>query len=121
MLIGFFFDPGDPAEAEMLNRCMDFYQQQRQGVNEQGLKHILGTRSGELIVLGAARHFQPDQPFTRTELAEAIGETEGRVFSWIRQLGRPEKKFNMRIFTHHSDGSYSLSPQMHSAVVSLSQ
>lgn len=119
MLVSFIFDTAIPAEAEMAERCWDFQRQQRLGVNEDGLAHILGTRSGQLVVLGAARHFQPDQPFTRAALGEAIGHDEESVFSWIRQLGRPEKKYGMRVFTHHDDGSYSLTPPMHAAILRI--
>jgi len=120
MMIGFFFDPSHPPEAEMAQRCWDFYLQQGQSVNKEGLTHILNTRSGELVVLGAARHFDPNQQFTRSDLALAIGEDDARVFSWIRQLGRPEKKFGMKVFDHHPGGSYSLSPAMHEAIITLS-
>jgi len=119
MLISFIFDTSIPAEAEMADRCWEFQRQQQRGVNEVGLAHILSTRSGQLVVLGGARHFQPDQRFTRADLAQAIGEEEDRVFSWIRQLGRPEKKYRMRVFVHHDDSSYSLTPHMHEAILRL--
>ena len=121
MLVGFFFDPSKLDEAEMADRCWEFYRQQRLGVNEEGLAHILGTRSGELIVRGAAQNFEPEQHFSRAELAAAIGHPDDAVFSWIRQLGRPEKKFAMKVFQHHDDGTYSLSRQMHAAILRLSQ
>jgi hypothetical protein len=70
-------------------------------------------------VFGAATNFQPGQHFTRANLAQAIRQDEGSVFSWIRQLGRPEKKFGMRVFVRHEDGSYTLSPQMREAVLRL--
>jgi hypothetical protein len=119
MLVSFIFDTTVPEEADIAERCWEFQRQQRLGVNEEGLAHILGTRSGKLVVLGAARRFQADQPFTRASLAEAIGHDEDSVFSWIRQLGRPEKKYGMRVFTHHDDGSYSLTQPMHEAILRL--
>jgi hypothetical protein len=119
MLVGFYFDTRIPAEAEMAERCWEFQKQQRLTVNETGLAHILGTRSGQLVVAGAAQHFRPGQQFTRAELARAIGHDEESVASWIRQLGRPEKKFRMRVFVHHDDGSYSLTQNMHEAILRL--
>ena len=119
MQVGFFFDTSVPEEAEMANRCWEFQRQQQLGVNEDGVLHILGTRSGERVVLGAARNFAPDQHFSRSDLAAAIGEKEEVVFSWIRQLGRPEKKYGMRVFKHHDDGTYTLSEHMHEAILRL--
>jgi hypothetical protein len=119
MYVSFSFDTTVAAEAEMAERCWEFQRQQRLGVNEAGLIHILETRSGQLVVRGAATHFRPDEHFTRADLSRAIGHPEDTVFSWVRQLGRPEKKYGMKVFVHHEDGSYSLTPQMHEAIVRL--
>lgn len=119
MLVAYLFDTNVPAEFEMAERCREFERQLRLGVNEEGLQHILRTKSGELVVLGAARHFRPGQQFTRADLAQAIGESEDSVFSWVRQLGRTERLYAMRVFTHHDDGTYTLSPQMHEAILRL--
>jgi hypothetical protein len=108
-----------PAEAAMAETCMAFERQQRLGVNEAAIRHILRKRTGQLIVLGAAQHFKPDEAFTRADLAQAIGKDEASVFSWIRQLGRSEKKFRMRVFNRAKGGKYSLTPQMHEAILRL--
>jgi hypothetical protein len=121
MLVGFMFETNVPEEAEMAEKCWEFQRQQRLGVNEAGLAHIVNTVSGQRVVVGAASNFQPSQRFTRADLAAAIGEDEQSVFSWIRQLGRPERKFGMKVFTHHDDGSYSIAENMHVAILRLAE
>jgi hypothetical protein len=119
MQIGFFFNTEVPAEAEMIERNLEFERRQRTGVNEEGLRHILGTETGKRIVLGAAEHFRPRQIFSRAILAAAIGEPESSVFSWIRQLGRPEARYGMRVFEKHSvddETHYSLSQPIFDAI-----
>lgn len=89
------------------------------GVDEIALAHILATTSGRKILSAAAQHFTSKQRFTRAELAEVLDTDEATIFAWIRQLGRPEKRFGFSTLQRHDDGSYSLSKQMRDAILRI--
>jgi hypothetical protein len=118
LLVGVFLDPSVPAEREQIERIFQFYRQRTTGVNMEALAHILATVSGQNVVAGAARHFNPDQRFSRADLAQALGTDEASVFAWVRQLGRPESRYGISVFQRH-DGTYSLSEAMHAAVMQI--
>jgi hypothetical protein len=119
MFVAFFFDDTNPSEREQIERNLQFYRQRTTGVNVEALEHILDTVSGQNVVAGAVRHFQPDQRFSRHDLADALGTDESRVFAWVRQLGRPESRYGVSVFRRHEDGNYSVSPAMHAAIAQL--
>jgi hypothetical protein len=56
---------------------------------------------------------------SRADLAQALGTEEVRMFSWIRQLGRPESRFGITVFQRHDEGAYLPSQAMHDAVTQL--
>jgi hypothetical protein len=121
MMVSFTFDLNVPAERQEVERLWALQTQPSSGVDEEKVKQICATRAGQLVLVGAARHFAPGEIFTRHSLAEATGHRENQVFSWICQLGRPQKRLGIRVFDSHTqpDGgtAYSLSPEMHATVL----
>jgi hypothetical protein len=121
MMVYFGFDLEVPAERREAERLWELRASRTEGIDERKVREICSKRAGQLVIVGAARHFAANQVFTRQSLAAAIGHTEGQVSAWVRQLGRPEKRLGVRIFEKHNqpDGTtaYSLSPTMHAAVL----
>jgi len=119
MFVAFFFDDTNPSEREQIERNLQFYRQRTTGVNTEALTHILETVSGQKVVAGAVRNFEPEQHFNRADLARALDTDEPTVFAWIRQLGRPESRYGISVFRRHNDGTYSLSQAMHAALLQI--
>jgi hypothetical protein len=86
------------------------------------VQHIVGTTSGKLAVVAAHSYGPgPNHEFTLNDLAMATGISKPTADSWMRQLGRPEKKFKRRVFEGRWDDSiganrYHLTPEIHAAI-----
>lgn len=121
MIVYFGFNLEVPAERREAERLWEMRAGRNGGIDERKVREICSTQAGQLVIVGAARHFAASQVFTRQSLADAIGHTESQVSAWVRQLGRPEKRLGVRVFEKHKqpDGgtAYSLSPTMHAAVL----
>jgi hypothetical protein len=118
MQVSVIFDLDVPEERDLLEHVLDA--RKVRGVSREFVRHIVGTTSGQLAVK-AAQNYQPNDEFTLEDLATLIGVEKATVDSWMRQLGRPEKRFGQRIFQGRWDSAagrnrYHLLPEVHAAI-----
>jgi hypothetical protein len=129
-------DTDVPEQKAILERLADLSEKPLDsftGMTKRNLfiRHILKTKVGRRLILPAAERYGPGENFTMSDLAELIdvGFTQPEitkqrrveiVFAWIRQLGRPEKKWDMKLFNVKKEEdkpvSYSFVPEMLEAI-----
>ncbi len=80
------------------------------------VEHILATKSGQSLLSAAVTYYGPHEQFTVASLASKIGAKDSDVANWVRQIGRPEKKFGIKVIERHGDGSYTLTEEMHARI-----
>lgn len=110
------FDPSDPLDAADLRRIIA-----RRGSNglSELIDHVVNhCEVGDNFVKPLVARMTPGIHYTAIQLAHLLGTgwTPRRVASKLCVLGRPEKEYNIRIFERVSDGVYSITPQMKTAI-----
>lgn len=107
-------DPRKPKELRIINDYLALKTPVKptpQGV----IGIILSTETGKKLVEPAVEHFNAGQEFTTQDLATHLNEHLGTVQSWIRVLGRPEKRAGVKMFGQRN-GHYFIPASVHLGV-----
>lgn len=115
----FGFDSTDPDDARWVNRILVYRQGRATGVPVDLVRRVKKAKVGRIFVMPLAQAMNPGQQYTAAQLAEILGTgwTPKRVAAKLNVMGRPEKRFNTRIFQRKSPGTYALSPAMRDAIL----
>jgi hypothetical protein len=83
------------------------------------VKRVKKAKVGRIFVIPLARAISAGQGYSAAHLAGFLGTgwTPKKVAAKLNVLGRPEKRFNARIFQRPAPGSYALSPEMRAAIL----
>jgi hypothetical protein len=112
---------GDPEDSADLQRIIDRRRRRQQGVPTALLGHVAKTKAGTTFVKPLATAMTPGVRYNARGLAGLLGSgwTPRRVASKLCVLGRPEKRFQTKIFERHENDTYSISAEMKAAIVAL--
>ncbi len=119
MKVSIEFDLGNLEERELLEHVLD--SRNARGISRSFIRDLKRTKSGK-VAMEAAKVFNPDQEFTIEELANVMKASQDEVRSWLRHLGRTEKRYSSKVFKIRWDvgescNYYHLSPEMHTLLV----
>ena len=115
----FGFDSADPDDARWINRILAYRQGRASGVPVDLVKRVKKAKVGRIFVIPLAQAMTPGQQYTAAQLAGILGAgwTPKRVAAKLNVMGRPEKRFNVRIFQRPAPGTYALSQSMRDAIL----
>lgn len=117
VILGFSLsDPQDVADVE---RIIARRKGQAQGVPTELISHVMETKAGRTFVKPVVQAMVAGQSYTAADLAVLLGEENWnarRVASKMTVLGRPEKRFNIRIFERPTEGHYMVTAAMKAAI-----
>jgi hypothetical protein len=115
----FGFDTGDQEDARWISRILEYKKGRASGVPVGLVRRVKKAKVGQTFVLPLASAMTPDQHYTAAQLAGILGEgwTAKRVAAKFNVMGRPEKRYNTRIFERPEPGTYALKPAMRDAIL----
>ena len=117
--IFFGFDSTDPDDRKWITRITAHKQGKANGVPIDLVRRINQTGVGKSFVDPLVKTMVPGQQYTAQQLATILGTgwTPKRVASKLNVMGRPEKKFGVRIFQRPSPGTYGIAQAMKDAIL----
>ena len=115
----FGFDSSDPDDRKWIDRIIANKQGKATGVPVDLVRRINNTRVGKFFVDPLAKAMTPGKQYSAQQLAELLGTgwTPKKVASKFNVMGRPEKKFGVRIFQRPAPGTYAIAEQMKEAIL----
>jgi hypothetical protein len=119
----FGFDSSDVEDARWISRVLAYRQGRASGVPLGLVRRVKRAKVGAIFVTPLANAMTPDQHYTAAQLAGILGEgwTAKRVAAKLNVLGRPEKRYNARIFQRPAPGTYALTPAMQNAILNAKE
>jgi hypothetical protein len=115
----FGFDSTDPDDQRWVARIMGYKQGRATGVPVDLVRRVKKAKVGQIFVVPLAQAMTPGQQYSAAHLAAILGEgwTPRRVAAKFNVMGRPEKRYQTRIFQRPAPGAYALSPAMRDAIL----
>jgi hypothetical protein len=113
------FDSSDPDDARWIQRILTHKRGKAVGVPVDLVKRVKRSKVGRTFVTPLASAINPGQGYSAQDLANILGTgwTPKKVAAKLNVLGRPEKRFGVRIFARSAPGSYTLTPAMKDAIL----
>lgn len=115
----FGFDSTDKDDARWISDILKYRRDKASGVPLNLIRRVKRSWVGRTFVSPLAQAMTPGQAYSAAQLAAMLGTswTAKKVASKLNVLGRPEKRFGVRIFARPTPGNYSLTQAMRDAIL----